>query len=100
MLTERTSGNAPCIDPYLAVCGECNSSLGEDPHTAHGCEAADGGLVAVGTVQESGSGSKIDALVIKTKGGCTYAENNFWINEEGVDCDGWDWLTKIADNDG
>jgi len=101
---DGTSGNAPCIDPYLAVCGECNPSVGEDPHTVHGCEASDGGLVAVGQVLENRSwwqrGSRYDAFVIKTKGGCTYSENNYWINQDGVDCDGWDWLTKLAVNDG
>jgi hypothetical protein len=52
---DGTSGNAPCINPYLAVCGECNSSIGEDPHTTHGCEADDGGLVAVGSTLENRS---------------------------------------------
>jgi hypothetical protein len=52
---DGTAGNAPCIDPYLAVCGECNSILGEDPHTVAGLEAADGGLVAIGSVLENRS---------------------------------------------
>jgi hypothetical protein len=28
---DGTSGAAPCIDPYLAVCGECNAEIGVDP---------------------------------------------------------------------
>jgi len=101
---DGTSGNAPCINPYLAVCGECNSAIGEDPHLAHGCEADDGGIVAVGSSMENRSwyqsGSKYDALIIKTKGGCTYDENNYYLNSAGEGCDTWDWVTKLADNNG
>jgi len=92
---DGTSGAAPCIDPYLAVCGECNSEIGVDPHTVNGFEANDGGLVAVGQLIEA-AGTYYDGFVIKTKGSCTYTANNVFLSQEGSGCDDWDWVTKIA----
>jgi len=92
---DGTSGAAPCIDPYLAVCGECNAEIGVDPHTVHGFEANDGGLVAVGQLIEA-AGTYYDGFVIKTKGSCTYTATNVFLSQEGSGCDDWDWVTKIA----
>ena len=49
---DGTAGNAPCLESYVSVCGECSSQIGEDPHTVHGLQAKDGSLVAVGQTLE------------------------------------------------
>ena len=76
---DGTAGPAPCAPTYLAVCGECNSKIGEDPHAVHGIEANDGGMVAAGFSMDTNGSGKKDGFVIKTKGGCTYSQKNLWL---------------------
>lgn len=97
---DGTGGNAPCMTHYNAVCGECNSDLGEDPHAVHGLQATDGGLLAAGFNVDTAGG--FDAFIIKTKAGCTSYDDQFsWLTEDGTDCSGYEWVTKIGTaNDG
>lgn len=96
---DGSGGNAPCVSKYLAVCGECNSDIGEDPHAVHGIQAADGGILAAGFVLDGKEG--YDAFIIKTKGECTYDDRYNWLTKDGTGCDAYEWVTKIGgSNDG